>query len=119
MKPESMIRPSTALQGGATPRPLPALSARLRAFATCIRQTFTALPAIVRTGATFLGVGLLGDVGYHLIHGIRPHSHTPGGFDIALVIHLTVVLGMAMCMAGIVGAGIRSTRSARSRREDR
>ena len=75
--------------------------------------------AVMHPDRTFLGLGLALDVGYHLVHGITPHSHA-GAFDVAMVIHLIVVAGMALCMAGVVVAGISSARSARNlRRQDR
>lgn len=114
-----MALPSTAPQGGAAPRPLPARSGKLRVLATSASRTFRGLPALVRAGAAFLGLGIAGDVGYHLTHGMRPHSHNAGAFDVAMVIHLIVVAGMALCMAGVIAAGIRSARSAHLRRQER
>lgn len=83
-----------------------------------LARVFTELPALVRAGFALLGAGIAGDAGYHLTHGIRPHSHTPGAFDVAMVIHLIVVAGMALCMAGVVSAGIRSVRSTHPRRRE-
>lgn len=106
-----MIAPSAAPQGGATPRPLPARPGMLRALVASGSRNFRGLPALVRAGAAFLGLGIAGDVGYHLTHGIRLHSHAPSAFDPAMVIHLMVGAGMGLCMAGVIAAGVRSARS--------
>ena len=105
-----MSRLRHAPQGGASPPPLPArasgakLGSRSRIIAVV-----ASMPTLLRAGFALLVIGGLGDIGYHLLHGVHPHQHGQG-FDLPLVIHLMVALGMVLSLLGLFREGFRSRR---------
>jgi hypothetical protein len=72
------------------------------------------LAPTIRAGFAILGLGLVADVAYHATHELHPHTHS-GGMNLPTGIHLLVATGMLITLAGIVAAGIRSSRIQRTR----
>ena len=68
------------------------------------------VPLLVKAGATVIGAGMLFDLVAHtVLHSV--HDELIGGFPLGEhFAHLTVVVGMALVLAGIVADGIRSQR---------
>jgi hypothetical protein len=68
------------------------------------------VPVLARSGAVVMAAGLLFDLLAHtVLHSV--HDELIGSFPLGEhFAHLTVVVGMALVLAGIVADGIRSQR---------
>lgn len=85
------------VEGTRPPRP----SARRRLLVLA-----SSLTPLLRTGFGLLGVGGALDLGYHLLTGFRAH-HEGGLGAVGFAIHMIVLAGMVLTMAGVFQKAFR------------